>query len=118
MDDVMEEMDVPCDNALEGFANTCVYKELGIIFFYGEKRQVDYIAIDPLLSTYNGITLNLDQKKLIEVLGDPLFAGWRERNPNDMEDVYYIDYYDIDTKKGCTFYLTSPEDEAYLIYID
>lgn len=118
IDDVMDEMDVPCDDPLEGFENTCVYMELGIVFFYDEKRQVDYIAIDSALSTYNGITLNLNQDKLIEILGNPLFAGWRERSPHDMEDIYYIDYYDIDTKEGVTFYLSSPDDEAYLIYID
>ena len=118
MDEIMDEMSVPCDGNLDGFENTCVYMKEGIVFFYDEKRQVDYMAIDPFVSTYNGITLTLNKDKLIEIFGNPAFAGWKEGNPDDTEEIYYIDYYDIDTKEGFTFYLTSPEDEAYLIYID
>ena len=65
------------------------------------------------MGTFNGELLNVGQEKLLELMGDPTFAGWKEN-----QEVYYMDYYDIYTKEGITFYMKSPEEVPDVIYID
>lgn len=119
IDDVMEEMDAPCDeNNNEAEENICSYREMGIVFWFNEERKVDLIAIDPALSTFNGEMLNVNRDKLIQIMGDPVFAGWTQRQQEGVKEVYCLDYYELDTKEGITFYLPSPGEEANIIYID
>lgn len=114
IDDIMDEIDEPYDEYIdEGEETLCAYRDIGIIFCFNDKRMVDLIVIDPEMSTFNGESLNVNQEKLLELLGAPAFAGWQANN-----EVYYIDYYDIDTKEGTTFYMESPEEVPYVIYID
>ena len=114
IDDIMDEIDEPYDEYIDkGEEALCAYRDIGIIFCFDDKRKVDLIVIDPKMSTFNGESLNVDQEKLLELLGAPTFAGWQANN-----EVYYIDYYDIDTKEGTTFYMESPEEAPYVIHID
>lgn len=119
VDDVMDEMGESYDEYTEGEEeNLCAYREMGIIFCFDEKRKIYCVVLDPQLSTYNGEPLNVNEKKLLDLFGEPTFAGWTKYQPEDEKDVYYMDYYDIDTKEGIAFYLPSPEKEARDIYID
>ena len=114
IDDIMDEIDVPYDEYIDdGEEAMCAYRDIGIIFCFDDKRKVDLIAIDPEMSTFNGESLNVNKEKLIELLGAPIYATWKANN-----EVYYIDYYDIDTKEGTTFYMYSPEEAPYVIYMD
>lgn len=116
IDEIVEEMDVPYDTYTDGGSrNRCSYRDMGIIFFFDDKHQVDLIAADPAVSTFNGETLEVNRDQLIEWMGSPAFAGWKETRDGE---VYYVDFYDVDTKQGALFYLPSPEEEAYVIYID
>lgn len=114
IDDIMDEIDEPYDEYIdEGEEMLCAYRDIGIIFWFDDRRKVDLIAIRPEMSMFNGELLSVNQEKLIEILGAPVFADWKENN-----EVYYMDYYDIDTKEGTTFYMKSPEEAPDVIYID
>lgn len=114
IDDIMDEIDEMYDEYIDdGEEAMCAYRDIGIIFWFDDRRKVDLIAIDPEMSTFNGESLNVNQEKLLELLGAPTFAGWKENN-----EVYYMDYYDIDTKEGTTFYMYSPEEAPFVIYMD
>lgn len=114
IDDIMDEIDETYDEYIdEGEETLCAYRDIGIIFWFDDKRKVDLIGIKPEMSTFNGEMLNVNQEKLLELLGNPVFAGWKENH-----EVYYMDYYDIDTKEGTTFYMKSPEEAPDVIYID
>lgn len=114
IDDIMDEIDEPYDEYInEGEETLCAYRDIGIIFWFDDRRKVDLIGIKPEMSTFNGELLNVNQEKLLEILGNPVFAGWKENH-----EVYYMDYYDIDTKEGVTLYMKSPEETPDVIYID
>lgn len=114
IDDIMDEIDEPYDEYVnEGDETLCAYWDIGIVFWFDDKRRVGRIGIDPEKSAFNGELLNVNQEKLIELLGAPAFAGWKANH-----EVYYMDYYDIDTKEGITFYMKSPEETPDVIYID
>ncbi|MDE6186099.1 MAG: serine/threonine protein kinase [Lachnospiraceae bacterium] len=119
IDDIVEEMDVPYDTYTDGGSqNRCSYRNQGIVFFFDDKHIVSRIAMDPAVSTFNGESLDVNQEKLIEMMGNPTFAGWKEKKDEADEDIYYVDFYDSDAKWGAVFYMPSPEEEAYVIYID
>lgn len=117
IDDIMNEMDEmgeTYDEYIdEGEETLCAYRDIGIIFWFDDRRKVDLIGIKPEMSTFNGELLNVNQEKLLGILGNPAFAGWKGDH-----EVYYMDYYDIDTKEGITFYMKSPEEAPDVIYID
>ena len=114
IDNIMDEIDETYDEYIdEGEETLCAYRDIGIIFWFDDRRKVDLIGIKPEMSTFNGELLNVNQEKLLEILGNPTFAGWKEN-----DEVYYMDYYDVDTKEGTTFYMKSPEEAPDVIYID
>ncbi len=117
IDDIMDEMDEmgeTYDEYIgEGEETLCAYRDIGIIFWFDERRKVNLIGIKPEMSTFNGGLLNVNQEKLLEILGNPAFEGWKGDH-----EVYYMDYYDIDSKEGITFYMKSPEEAPDVIYID
>ncbi|GFI46908.1 serine/threonine-protein kinase D [Lachnospiraceae bacterium] len=114
IDDIMDEINEPYDEYIdEGEETLCAYRDIGIIFWFDSRRKVNLIGIDPGMGTFNGELLNVGQEKLLELMGDPTFAGWKEN-----QEVYYMDYYDIYTKEGITFYMKSPEEVPDVIYID
>lgn len=116
IDEIVEEMDVPYDTYMDGGSrNRCSYRDMGIVFFFDDKHKVNLIAVDSAVSTFNGKTLNVNQDKLIELMGSPTFAGWKKTGG---EEIYYVDFYDMDNKWGAIFHMPSPEEEAYVIYID
>lgn len=119
MDDVMDEIEEPYDEYIdEGEKKRCAYRKIGIIFYFDERRRICRIALDPELCTFNGETLNVNKEKILDFFGNPAYAGWTDYQSEEVEDSYWVDYYDTDTKEGMTIYMWSPEEEAYVIYID
>lgn len=117
IDDVMEEIDASCDEFTEGGdENICVYREIGIIFCFDERRKIYRIVTDPAFCTYNGESLNVNRDKVLEILGDPFMMGWTEWNLEDVPDEYFVDYYN--GKEGIRFYMPSPEKAATELFID
>ncbi len=114
IDDIMDEINEPYDEYINvGEETFCAYRDIGIIFWFDDKRKVYLIGIKPEMGMFNGELLNVNQEKLLELMGDPVFAGWKENH-----EVYYMDYYDADAKEGITFYMKSPEEAPDVIYID
>lgn len=117
IDDVMEEMDAACDELIEGSdENVCAYREAGIIFLFDDRRKIYQIVMEPALCTYNGESLNVDRDKILEILGTPFMMGWTEWELEDVQDEYFVDYYN--GKEGIRFYMPSPEKAATKLFID
>lgn len=117
IDDIMEEIDVSCDDFTEGGdENVCAYREIGISFYFDERRKVYRIVTDPAFCTYNGESLNVSRDKVLEIMGTPFMMGWTEWNLGNVPDEYFVDYYN--GKEGIRFYMPSPEKAATDLFID
>ena len=92
IDDIMEEMDASCDEFTEdGDEIICAYREIGIIFYFDNRRRIYRIVTDPALCTYNGESLNVNRDKILEILGTPFMMGWTEWGLEDVPDEYFVD---------------------------
>lgn len=86
-----------------------------IIFTEGFYR----ILLDSAGCTYEGYALNQNRDKLIEMLGNPSGEGWVKQSDSYVEKIatYYMEYLDFADGIDVGFYLSSPEEQAFMVLI-
>lgn len=96
-----------------------VYSYPGIQFEYNIYRGVYRILLDSAGCTYEGYALNQNRDKLIEMLGNPSGEGWVKQSDSYVEktETYYMEYLDFADGIDVGFYLSSPEEQAFMVLI-
>lgn len=94
------------------------YSYQGIDFEFDTYRGVYKILMDAMECTCYGRILDQDRDELIGLLGNPSSEGWirqYDRYDGDKVGTYYMEYADFGEGIDVGFYLSTPDQPAFLV---